>query len=102
MSKAYIISEVVIEDEVRGEAYRRLAAESIAAHGGMYLVRGAEGEVLEGLPRAEEERLVVVEFASVEVARAWYGSAEYAEARVIAETALTRRLTLVEGYGVKS
>jgi uncharacterized protein (DUF1330 family) len=64
------------------------------------VVRGAEAEVLEGVrERRPEERVVVVEFAS---AREWYGSEEHAEARRIAETALTRRLTPVEGYGVKS
>jgi uncharacterized protein (DUF1330 family) len=103
MSKAYIISEVVIEDAERGERYRKLAAASIAAHGGRYVVRGAKAEVLEGATdRRPEERVVVVEFASVDAARQWYGSEEYAEAGRIAETALTRRLTLVEGYGVKS
>lgn len=104
MSKAYIISEVVIEDRERGERYRELAAASIAAHGGRYVVRGAEAEVLEGVSdRRPEERVVVVEFASVDAAKRWYGSEEYAEARAIADGgALTRRLTLVEGYGVRS
>jgi uncharacterized protein (DUF1330 family) len=104
MSKAYVISEVVIEDAVRGEEYRERAAESIAAHGGRYLVRGAEAQVLEGAQeRRPEERVVVVEFDSVEVARRWYDSPEYAPARTLAENgALTRRLTLVEGYGVRS
>lgn len=107
MSKAYIISEVAIEDAARGAVYRELAAASIAVHGGRYVIRGAEAEVLEDrrpdAPRPSEERVVVVEFASVEAAKRWYGSDEYAEARRIAEGgALTRRLTLVEGYGVKS
>jgi uncharacterized protein (DUF1330 family) len=103
MSKAYVISEVVIEDEVLGAEYRERAAASIAAHGGRYVVRGAEAEMLEGADdRRPEERVVVVEFASVDAAKRWYGSAEYAEARALAARALTRRLTLVEGYGVKS
>jgi uncharacterized protein (DUF1330 family) len=38
--KAYVISEVEIQDESAADAYRRLAAASIADYGGRYLVRG--------------------------------------------------------------
>jgi uncharacterized protein (DUF1330 family) len=98
MTKAYIISEVRIRDAEAADRYRALAAASIAAHGGRYVVRGAAPDTLEG-GRGDDERLVVVEFPSVDAARTWYASPEYAPALAIrhADGALERRLTLVEG-----
>jgi uncharacterized protein (DUF1330 family) len=42
--------------------------------------------------------IVVLEFASVEQALAWYGSAEYAAALEFRDAALSRNLILVQGY----
>ena len=93
---AYVISEVEMLDETQGQVYRELAAASIAAHGDHYLVRGAEPEVPEGdWPPAQ--RVVVVEFATMEQLRKWYASADYAEALAVRQTALSRRLLFVEG-----
>ncbi|MGH3550301.1 MAG: DUF1330 domain-containing protein [Pseudonocardiaceae bacterium] len=93
---AYVISEVEIFDESQGQRYRDLAAASIARHGGRYLVRGAQPEVPEGRWPATQ-RLVVVEFPTMDRLRSWYASADYAEALAVAETALTRRLLFVPG-----
>jgi len=84
---AYVVSEVEVVDEAAADRYRELAAASIAAHGGRYVVRGASPEALEGTwdPAA---RLVVVEFPTVEAARAWYDSPEYADALALSATAL--------------
>lgn len=97
MSKpAYILSEVTIVDAERAAAYRALAERSIAAYGGRYVVRGATPDALEG-EWPEAQRLVVVEFPSIERARAWYASPEYAEALALRRDALDRRLLLAEG-----
>jgi uncharacterized protein (DUF1330 family) len=92
---AYIISNVTIHDEANARHYRERAARSIAQHGGKYLARAGAIEVLEGAwsPRA----VIVVEFADMEQARAWYGSAEYAEALKFRDAALSRDLILVDG-----
>jgi uncharacterized protein (DUF1330 family) len=95
MRKAYVISEVEIVEESLAERYRELAAASIAEYGGRYLVRGAAANVVEGAPT--ERRVVIVEFPSLERAKAWYESAQYAPARQLRATALDRRLTFVEG-----
>jgi uncharacterized protein (DUF1330 family) len=93
---AYVISEVEMLDESQGQRYRELAAASIAAHGGRYLVRGAQPEVPEGdWPAAQ--RVVVVSFPTMEQLRAWYGSTDYAAALSVRQTALTRRLLFVDG-----
>ena len=94
---AYVISEVEMLDETQGRRYRELAAGSIARHGGRYLVRGGPIETLEGgwTPRT----IIVVEFADLDRARAWYRSPEYASALEVRDAALGRNLILVDGIG---
>jgi uncharacterized protein (DUF1330 family) len=93
---AYVISEVEILDEAQAQRYRELAAASIEAYGGRYLVRGAAPTAFEG-DVAENKRIIVVEFEDRTTAERWYGSDEYAAALEIRATALDRRLVLVEG-----
>jgi uncharacterized protein (DUF1330 family) len=92
---AYVISDVTLRDAAAVEIYRARAAASIAQHGGRYLARGGEIEVLEGdwKPRA----LILVEFPDAERARAWYRSPEYALALDVRDAALGRNLILVDG-----
>ena len=92
---AYIISDVTIKDGAAIDIYRQRAAASIAQHGGRYIVRGGEIEVLEGSwrPRA----IIIAEFPDMESTRTWYRSAEYASALVLRDEALSRNLILVDG-----
>ena len=78
---AYVVVQITVEDPVRYAEYRRIAPPSIAVHGGRYIVRGGACEILEGswLP----PRLVVLEFPTVERARAWWASPEYAPAKAL-------------------
>jgi uncharacterized protein (DUF1330 family) len=94
---AYVISEVRVLDEALTDRYRELAQASIARYGGRYLVRGALPEVVEGDGWPPEHRMVAVEFPTMERARAWYASPEYAEALEVRGVALSRRLLFVEG-----
>ena len=92
---ALIIVDIEVTDPVRYEDYKRLASAAIAAHGGRYLVRGGRSEVLDGdwTPR----RLVVLEFDSVEKAKAWRESPEYAEAKAVREVSARANMIVVEG-----
>jgi uncharacterized protein (DUF1330 family) len=45
---AYVIAQVVVEDPVRYEDYKRGAGEALAQYDGRFLVRGGETETLEG------------------------------------------------------
>ncbi|HZR99494.1 MAG TPA: DUF1330 domain-containing protein [Chloroflexota bacterium] len=93
---AYVISEVTILDATLADAYRALAQDSMARYGGRYVVRGGAVEAVEGEWPAEQ-RIVVVAFPSMERAREWYGSPEYAAALELRQRALSRRLLFVEG-----
>ena len=92
---ALIIVDIEVTDPVLYEDYKRLASASIAAHGGRYLVRGGASEVLDGewTPR----RLVVLQFDSVEKAKGWRASAEYAEAKKVRERCARSNMVVVEG-----
>ncbi|MDE5460121.1 MULTISPECIES: DUF1330 domain-containing protein [unclassified Bradyrhizobium] len=92
---AYVISEVEARDQAAMEAYRGLAAQTIAQYGGRYLARGGAAEVVEGGP--PPKTIIIVEFPSIERAREWYASPEYAAALKLRRTALERRLMFVEG-----
>ncbi|WP_027554170.1 DUF1330 domain-containing protein [Bradyrhizobium sp. Cp5.3] len=92
---AYVISEVEARDQAAMQAYRTLAAETIAQYGGRYLVSGGAADVVEGAPPAKT--IIIVEFPSMARAREWYASPEYAEALKLRQTALERRLMFVEG-----
>ena len=92
---AYVLVDVDVTDAGRYDEYRALAAASVEQHGGRYLVRGGASEVLEG--ERVPNRLVVLEFADADAARAWYHSAEYGEARATRAGAATGSFILVEG-----
>jgi len=92
---AYVIADTEIVDPAAGARYRDLAQKSIAQYGGRYIVRGGAVDSVEG--GWQPKLFVVVEFPSMEQARRWYSSAEYAEALKLRQTALRRRLIFVEG-----
>ncbi|KIP53342.1 DUF1330 domain-containing protein [Leucobacter komagatae] len=76
---AYAIINARVLDEEAGAAYVPLAAQSIAAHGGRYLVAGPTPVPIEGSWDAPQ--IIIVEFDSMQQLRDWYDSAEYRVAR---------------------
>jgi uncharacterized protein (DUF1330 family) len=92
---AYVLSEVEMRDRTAMDAYRALAAQTIAQYGGRYLARGGATDLVEGGP--PPKTIIIVEFPSMARARQWYASAEYAEALKLRGSALARRLLFVEG-----
>jgi uncharacterized protein (DUF1330 family) len=93
---AYVIFDIHVDDADAYAPYRGPAGETVAAHGGRYLARGGATEVLEG--EWELDRLVVLEFPSVEQAKAWYDSPEYQEVAPIRQGASRGRAVIVDGY----
>ncbi len=92
---AYVISEVEPRNSDLFDRYRTLAASSIKKYGGRYLVRGGPIEPVEG--GWKPHQMVIVEFPSMNRAREWYRSEDYAEALTVRDMALSRRLIFVEG-----
>ena len=95
---AYVTSDVVGLDPELVSQYRELARASIARYDGVYLTNvGNAIDHVEGdwTPR----NIVLLAFPSMERAREWYASEEYAEALVVRRTALRRGLIFVDGSG---
>lgn len=93
---AYVIADVEVHDPVAYEPYRVMAAAAIAKHGGRYLVRGGELEVREGT--WQPRRVVILEFESFAVAKAFYESEDYAPALALRKSIATSNLIIVDGY----
>ena len=75
-------------------AYAKLSGPAIVAAGGRILARGAPAQVYEaGL----QQRTVVIEFDSVERARAAHDSAAYQEALALLAGGAERDIRIVEG-----
>lgn len=92
---AYVVVQIDVHDPVTYERYKTLAADSVAAYGGRYIVRGGKTETLEGDWRPK--RLVVLEFPDAERAREWWRSPEYAEGKALRQAVATTQMLLVEG-----
>jgi uncharacterized protein (DUF1330 family) len=92
---AYVIANVDVRDPEAYEEYRALVPATIAEHGGHYLARGGATEVSEG--DWEPKRLVIVEFPSVEEARAWVRSESYEPVKAIRHRTADTQLVIVDG-----
>lgn len=92
---AYVIVEVDVTDPEGYEEYKAPAAATVMASGGRYLVRGGKTQVLEG--DWQPTRLVVLQFDSMEQAKAWYNSEEYEPIKGIRQRTTNSRMILVEG-----
>lgn len=93
---AYVVAELMPTDPV---AYARDYAPHVpplvAAHGGRYLARGGTVEGLEGAPPAG--RSVIIEFPSMDAARAFWSSPEYQALGAVRRKSSTGRIYLLEG-----
>jgi uncharacterized protein (DUF1330 family) len=92
---AYVVADVDIHDPAGYEKYKALAPPAIAAHGGRYLARGGRTEVLEG--HWSPKRTVILEFPSLEKAKAWWASVEYAEGKALRQACAHTDMMIVEG-----
>lgn len=91
----YIIVDIDITDPVSYEEYKRLAAPTVELYGGKYIARGGYTESLEG--NWSSKRIVILQFDSVERAKAWYNSPEYAVARPLRHKYAKSKMIVVDG-----
>ena len=92
---AYVVTEIEVLDPIRYEDYKKMSSTSIAAYGGRFIVRGGKTETLEGdwSPR----RFVIVEFPTLERAKEWWSSPEYAEAKKLRQETSHTKMIVVDG-----
>jgi uncharacterized protein (DUF1330 family) len=92
---AYIIANVEVTDAATYERYRRDVLATIEHYGGRFLVRGGAVDALEGdfVPK----RIVVLEFPSLQRAKAWWDSPEYRPLRALRQSASRGDLFVVQG-----
>ncbi|HSV52705.1 MAG TPA: DUF1330 domain-containing protein [Burkholderiaceae bacterium] len=95
MPSAYIIANVTVTNPEQYEEYKKLSTIAMKAHGAEVCVRGGKVEVLEG--DWAPSRLVMLKFPSVEQAKAFNDSVEYAAARKSRQGAAVMRMIVVEG-----
>ncbi len=96
MAKAYWIAFYrSVKNPDAFAAYAKLAPAAVQAHGGRFIVRGNPAKVYEaGL----DQRVVMIEFDSVDKAIAAHDSAGYQEAlKALGNNAVDREIRIVEG-----
>lgn len=95
MAKAYWITTYLeVHDEGKLAAYRELSGDALRAAGGRFLVRGTPDHVFES---GRQQRTVVIEFDSVDAARAAYEGPAYQEALRALDGGAERDMRIVEG-----
>lgn len=92
---AYLVVDIEVTNPAQFEEYKKLAPAAIAKYGGRYLIRGGAYEAIEG--DWKPQRLTVVEFESMEKAKAFYNSPEYQVAIKARLGAAKFKLLLVQG-----
>jgi uncharacterized protein (DUF1330 family) len=92
---AYIIADVTVTDPAAMEEYRKRVPATLTPFGGRFIVRGGAHQTLEG--DWKPNRLVVLEFPSMEQAKRWYDSEQYREPKAMRLRAGHTNLVMVDG-----
>ncbi len=91
----YVIAEAEITDPAALQKYGEKIAETLAPFNHHFIVSTSKIQGLEGEP--PKDRVVIIEFDSVQKAREWYDSPAYAAIRPIRQNAAKSRIFIVEG-----
>jgi len=92
---AYMIVDLEITDLEGFREYQKRVGSTLESYGGKFLVRGGNYETLEG--DWHPHRLVMLEFPSVEQAKRWYNSDEYAPVKDIRLKTANTQGILIQG-----
>ncbi len=92
---SYVVVDIAVKDPGTYEQYKQLAPPSIAQYGGRYVARGGTTTTLEG--DWQPTRLVILEFPTLEAARNWWASPEYAAAKALRQRCANTDMVLIEG-----
>lgn len=95
MSSYLIIDTQTLDEEAYSEFAPKIS-EALAAHGGRFLVRGGNLEVIEG--DWTPDRIVIMAFESAEGAGEFARSAEYTALQELRTQAVRAKVVAVDGY----
>lgn len=90
----YVVAEVDVTDPATFAKYAAKAPGTIAQYGGHYVIRGGKFDSIEG---DAPKRFVVIQFDSVEKAKAWEDSPEYNAIKPIRHSSAKSRVFIIEG-----
>ena len=93
---AFIIVDTKIKDAEAYEEYKKLARPIAEKYGGIYRTRGGDMEILES-DLWTPTRIVIVEFPSVETAKQFVNSDEYAPVKAIRHANADCTFIIVDG-----
>lgn len=93
---AYVIARFDVKDWDKFREYGKNAPRTIAKFGGRFIARGGETLTLEG-PQ-EPYRVVLIEFPTLDQAKAYYASPEYTETKKLRDNAAEARFVAVDGF----
>jgi uncharacterized protein (DUF1330 family) len=92
----YLILDItIIDQDVYGEFVARVPA-VVEQYGGIYLARSGEVSTMVGDWRPE--RIVLINFETIEQVQEFFASSEYQDLVSIREQSATTRAIVVEGY----
>lgn len=94
----YVVAEVDITDQATFAKYAAKAPGTIAQYGGHYVIRNGKFDSIEG---DAPKRFVVIQFESVEKAKAWEDSPEYNAIKPIRHSSAKSRVFIIEGAGAQ-
>ena len=92
---AYLIANITVTDPERYQTYRAQTPPIVAQYDGRFLVRAGAVHPLEG--ELGLNRLVIIEFPSLETAKQFYDSPDYAPLLKLRMESTQSQVAFVEG-----
>ena len=92
---AYVIVRVDVTDWERYREYTQLSPIAVEAYGGRFIARAGETVTLEG--PEETRRVVLLEFPTLDDAKAFYDSEEYGRAKAARAGAADAQFVAIAG-----
>jgi uncharacterized protein (DUF1330 family) len=96
MAKAYLVGDVTVTNPGPYVEYQEKVPALVAKYGGKYLFRAGTMHPVEG--KLGIERLVIVEFESMNALRRFYESADYAPLLKLRKETTRSHVVFIEGY----
>ncbi|MBD3263794.1 MAG: DUF1330 domain-containing protein [Candidatus Omnitrophica bacterium] len=93
----YMVAEIEILDEELYRRYTEKVYPLVVKYGGRYLVRGGEAYTISG--GWQPERIIIIEFSSMEALKECFGSSEYKAIASLREESTRSKAIAVEGIG---